>query len=63
MNAPEDRHRRRGEGSEKCAAGGCVRKKYAPPELVIYGSLTELTGVGGKNDNLDFTFTGSRQTG
>jgi hypothetical protein len=39
-----------------------ARKKYAPPELVIYGSLAKLTAVGGLNDNLDFTFTGSRQT-
>jgi len=61
MNA-EKRQQRKKEGAEKSVAVGGVRKKYASPELVIYGNLVELTGNVG-NDSLDPGFAGSRQTG
>ncbi|HEX9671555.1 MAG TPA: lasso RiPP family leader peptide-containing protein [Thermoanaerobaculia bacterium] len=47
MNAPDDR----------------PRKKYVPPELVIYGSLRELTGSGANDPPADSIIGGSTQTG
>ena len=61
MNA-EKRQQRTSEGAERSVSVGGIRKQYSAPELVIYGSLVELTGVQG-NDSLDPAFTGSRQTG
>lgn len=42
------------------ASGGLARKRYIRPELVIYGSLVDLTGFNG-NDAFDGAI-GSRQT-
>jgi len=58
----EKRQQRTSEGAEGSVSVGGVRKKYTSPELVIYGSLVELTGVNG-NDSLDPAFVGSKQTG
>jgi hypothetical protein len=43
------------ENPEKCPPYERVRKQYAPPELVIYGSLRELTHSG-QNDPPADTF-------
>jgi len=39
------------------------RKKYVPPELVIYGSLRELTLSGANDPPADTVIFGSVQTG
>ena len=64
VNVSDHHHQRIGKGSEKCAAAdGSVRKSYDPPELVIYGSLVELTRSGKNDLPLDIFGGGSVQTG
>jgi hypothetical protein len=38
------------------------KKPYAPPELIEYGDLVDITGTG-LDDGTDATFTGSVFTG
>jgi hypothetical protein len=45
---------------EHSAAKESSRKKYMPPELVVYGSLVELTRSAGNFGNIDPAFVGSR---
>jgi hypothetical protein len=61
MNA-DNRQERIRKGAETSVSTRAIRKKYTRPELVVYGSLVELTGING-NDSLDPAFAGSRQTG
>ena len=61
MNPPDDLHYRLDDRAlARCATHPTPRRKYQPPELVIYGSLIELTRVVG-NDGFDGAI-GSRQT-
>lgn len=63
MTALDDRLPRDETAAARTAAGGRPRKPYRPPELVIYGSLRELTLSGANDPPADSIVGGSTQTG